>query len=171
MIDGDEDTRIINQKYDYIQAIIHEVLLGKKSKDELTDKIDRVVTHPVFGLLFFLLIMLLVFGLTFLLGDMLKGYVETFVDWMIQICTSGMETLHVSDWLIDLVTNGIIGGVGGILTFLPNIAILFLALAFLEDSGYMARVAYVMNDIMEHWDSPDVLLFLWFWASDAQCRL
>lgn len=150
LIDGDEDTRIINQKYDYIQAIIHEVLLGKKSKDELTDKIDRVVTHPVFGLLFFLLIMLLVFGLTFLLGDMLKGYVETFVDWMIQICTSGMETLHVSDWLIDLVTNGIIGGVGGILTFLPNIAILFLALAFLEDSGYMARVAYVMNDIMEH---------------------
>lgn len=147
-IKGDEDTRIINQKYDYIQEMIHEVVLGKSAGDDRTDKIDRVVTHPFFGILFFLLVMLAVFGLTFLLGDQLKGYVEIFVDWLIASCTGLLEYIHVSDWLIDLVTNGIIGGVGGIITFLPNIAILFLALAFLEDSGYMARVAYVMNDIM-----------------------
>ena len=148
IVDHGEDTQIINQKYDYIQAIIHEVLLGKTSKEELTDKIDAVVTHPVWGMLFFLVVMLAVFGLTFLFGDFLKGYVESFVDWLILLCTNLFEQMHVSNWLLDLVTNGIIGGVGGIITFLPNIAILFLALAFLEDSGYMARVAYVMNDIM-----------------------
>lgn len=148
IVDHEEDTQIINQKYDYIQAIIHEVLLGKTSKEELTDKIDAVVTHPVWGMLFFLVVMLAVFGLTFLFGDFLKGYVESFVDWLILLCTNLFEQMHVSNWLLDLVTNGIIGGVGGIITFLPNIAILFLALAFLEDSGYMARVAYVMNDIM-----------------------
>ena len=148
IVDHEEDTQIINQKYDYIQAIIHEVLLGKTSKEELTDKIDAVVTHPLWGMLFFLVVMLAVFGLTFLFGDFLKGYVEGFVDWLIFLCTNLFEQLHVSNWLLDLVTNGIIGGVGGIITFLPNIAILFLALAFLEDSGYMARVAYVMNDIM-----------------------
>lgn len=148
IVDHEEDTQIINQKYDYIQAIIHEVLLGKTSKEELTDKIDAVITHPVWGMLFFLVVMLAVFGLTFLFGDFLKGYVESFVDWLILLCTNLFEQMHVSNWLLDLVTNGIIGGVGGIITFLPNIAILFLALAFLEDSGYMARVAYVMNDIM-----------------------
>lgn len=148
IVDHEEDTQIINQKYDYIQAIIHEVLLGKTSKEELTDKIDAVVTHPLWGMLFFLVVMLAVFGLTFLFGDFLKGYVESFVDWLILLCTNLFEQMHVSNWLLDLVTNGIIGGVGGIITFLPNIAILFLALAFLEDSGYMARVAYVMNDIM-----------------------
>ena len=148
IVDHEEDTQIINQKYDYIQAIIHEVLLGKTSKEELTDKIDAVITHPLWGMLFFLVVMLAVFGLTFLFGDFLKGYVESFVDWLILLCTNLFEQMHVSNWLLDLVTNGIIGGVGGIITFLPNIAILFLALAFLEDSGYMARVAYVMNDIM-----------------------
>lgn len=148
IVDHEEDTQIINQKYDFIQAIIHEVLLGKTSKEELTDKIDAIVTHPVWGMLFFLVVMLAVFGLTFLFGDFLKGYVESFVDWLILLCTNLFEQMHVSNWLLDLVINGIIGGVGGIITFLPNIAILFLALAFLEDSGYMARVAYVMNDIM-----------------------
>lgn len=148
IVDHEEDTQIINQKYDYIQAIIHEVLLGKTSKEELTDKIDAVVTHPLWGMLFFLVVMLAVFGLTFLFGDFLKGYIEAFVDWLILLCTNLFEQMHVSNWLLDLVANGIIGGVGGIITFLPNIAILFLALAFLEDSGYMARVAYVMNDIM-----------------------
>lgn len=144
-----QETTIINEKYDFIQDLIHEVLLGKRSKDKLTDRVDRFLIHPIFGIVFFLLIMAGIFGLTFLLGDWIKGYVELFIDFLIQISTSGLHALGVSSWLIDLVTNGIIGGVGGVLTFLPNIVILFLALAFLEDSGYMARVAYVMNDIME----------------------
>lgn len=145
--DGIAD-EIINEKYNYIEEIMHEVLLGKEQKEHLTDKIDSVLTHPVFGILFFFVIMAIVFMLTFTLGDWISGYLELFVEWFSNVVTSLMTSAHVSEWLIRLVTEGIIAGVGGILTFLPNIAILFIALAFLEDSGYMARVAYVMNDLM-----------------------
>lgn len=149
---ADKDTadRIINEKYDYIEEIMHEALLGKEGKDDLTDRIDSVLTHPVFGLLFFFLIMALVFVLTFTLGDWISGYFEQFIEWISTLVTTGLISIHAADWLIRLITEGIIAGVGGILTFLPNIAILFIALAFLEDSGYMARVAYVMNDLMGH---------------------
>ena len=139
---------IINEKYNYIEEIMHEVLLGKEQKEHLTDKIDSLLTHPVLGILFFFVIMAIVFMLTFTLGDWISGYLELFVEWFSGVVTQFMTTIHVSDWHIRLVTEGIIAGVGGILTFLPNITILFIALAFLEDSGYMARVAYVMNDIM-----------------------
>ena len=150
LIEKEDETKIIQQKYDFIQDLIQEVCLGKKNKDAFTDRIDSLILHPVFGILFFLIVMASIFGLTFLLGDFIKGYIEMGVDWLVQTSDSWLSSMHISSWLIDLMTNGIIGGVGGILTFLPNIAILFLALAFLEDSGYMARVAYVMNDIMEH---------------------
>lgn len=143
------ETDIINQKYNFILDVLNEVLLGKKQKEELTDKIDSFITHPVLGIVIFLCIMLGVFGLTFILGDEIKEYVEIFIDGFIEVTNSMLVSMNVSDWLINLICEGVIGGVGGILTFLPNIAILFLALAFLEDSGYMARVAYVMNDIMD----------------------
>lgn len=92
--------------------------------------------------------MALVFFLTFTVGDFLKGYFETGLEWLSGAVLAAMQHVQASDWLISLVVDGIVAGVGGILTFLPNIFILFLALAFLEDSGYMARVAYVMNEIM-----------------------
>ena len=92
--------------------------------------------------------MALVFFLTFTIGDWLKGYFETGLEILSGGARSGLEAIHVAPPLISLLVDGIIAGVGGILTFLPNIFILFLALAFLEDSGYMARVAYVMDSIM-----------------------
>ncbi|WP_285945473.1 ferrous iron transport protein B [Dubosiella newyorkensis] len=140
--------RIVNEKYDYIERIMHEVLLGKESKEDLTDKIDSYLTHPIFGILFFFLIMALVFMLTFTIGDYISGYLETLIEMFNDAIHNFLLQIHVSDWLISLVCDGIISGVGGIITFLPNITILFIALAFLEDSGYMARVAYVMNGIM-----------------------
>lgn len=88
------------------------------------------------------------FFMTFAIGDWLKGFMEEGLDKVTGIILELMETAGVSDVLRSLVVDGIIAGVGGILTFLPNIFILFLALAFLEDSGYMARVAYVMDGIM-----------------------
>ena len=140
--------RIVNEKYDYIERIMHEVLLGKESKEDLTDKIDSYLTHPIFGILFFFLIMALVFMLTFTIGDYISGYLETLIEMFNDAIHNFLLQIHVSDWLISLVCDGIISGVGGIITFLPNITILFIALAFLEDSGYLARVAYVMNGIM-----------------------
>lgn len=141
--------RIINEKYDEIQKIMQEVLLGKENSDSLTEKIDDVVTRPFWGVVIFLCMMAIVFALTFTLGDWLSGYMEEGIDWLTALLGRFLESISASSWIINLVCDGIISGVGGILTFLPNIAILFIALAFLEDSGYMARVAYVMNDIME----------------------
>lgn len=139
---------IINQKYEYIEEIIAECLVNKSEKEAFTDKIDQYLTHPILGIPIFLGIMALVFFLTFTVGDFLKEYFQMGLDWLSEGVLYGLEAANTSPWLISLVVDGIIAGVGGILTFLPNIFILFLALAFLEDSGYMARVAYVMNEVM-----------------------
>ena len=148
VLDRSYEKDIINQKYDFIDEIIQEVLVNKEKKAALTDKADRLLTHNVLGLPIFLVIMALVFFLTFTIGDWLKGYFETGLEILSGGARSGLEAIHVAPPLISLLVDGIIAGVGGILTFLPNIFILFLALAFLEDSGYMARVAYVMDNIM-----------------------
>ena len=114
----------------------------------MTEKADGFLTHPVWGVPIFLGIIACVFFLTFTVGDFLKGYFEVALDVISENAEQLLNFLHASTWLTALVVDGIIAGVGGILTFLPNIFILFLALAFLEDSGYMARVAYVMDGIM-----------------------
>ena len=150
IIDRSYEQEIINQKYDFIEEIIQEILVNKSAKEAFTEKLDHFLTHRIWGLPLFLGIMALVFLLTFTVGDWLKGYFEIFLESFSAAVTSGLTSLHVGDMMISLVVDGIISGVGGILTFLPNIFILFLALAFLEDSGYMARVAFVMDDIMGH---------------------
>lgn len=142
------EKKIINEKYDYIEEVIEECLVNKEEKAAATDRIDSWLTHPFWGIPIFLGIMAMVFFLTFTVGDFLKGYFEVGLDWFSDTLLQVMEQIHVAPWMISLVVDGIVAGVGGILTFLPNIFILFLALAFLEDSGYMARVAYVMNEIM-----------------------
>lgn len=142
------ETEIINQKYDFIEEIIKEVLVNKVQKEERTEKIDFYLTHKIWGLPIFLGIMALVFFFTFTIGDWLKGYFEIFLEFFSGNVSHLLASVHASDMVISLIVDGIISGVGGILTFLPNIFILFLALAFLEDSGYMSRVAFVMDDIM-----------------------
>lgn len=146
--DKSYEKEIINQKYDYIEEVIDETLFYRGNKEEKTDKVDRLLTHPVFGVPVFLGIMALVFFFTFTVGDALKGVFEIGLDRLLSFMTAFLTDLHASEWVISLVVDGVISGVGGILTFLPNIFILFLALGILEDSGYMARVAYVMDGIM-----------------------
>ena len=139
---------IARKKYEYIEKIMEEVLFYKDRKAASTDRIDKIMTHPVWGVPVFLCIMALVFFLTFFVGDFLKGGLEYALAVFSDFVRTGLEGLHVTGWMISLVVDGVIAGVGGILTFIPNIFILFLALAILEDSGYMARVAYVMDGIM-----------------------
>ena len=148
IVDQSYEKKIINQKYDYIEEVIHECLFNKEKQAAATDRIDHYLTHRIWGVPIFLGIMALVFFLTFTLGDFLKEYFQIGLDWFSGMVLTGLEGIHASPLLISLIVDGIIAGVGGILTFLPNIFILFLALAFLEDSGYMARVAYVMNETM-----------------------
>ena len=144
----DYEIQIINEKYAFIDEIVEEVLLHKQRQDQLTERLDRALTHRVWGIPLFLGIMALVFFLTFTVGDWLKGYFEHTMDALSLLAQRGMEAMGVADIVQSLVIDGAIGGVGTIVTFLPNIFILFLALAFLEDSGYMARVAYVMEGLM-----------------------
>ncbi|MDO4555776.1 MAG: ferrous iron transport protein B [Lachnospiraceae bacterium] len=148
LLEKNYEKQIINEKFSFIEEIIEECLVNKSEKEERTDKMDRLFTHPIWGMPCFLFIMAAVFFLTFTVGDWLKGYFETGLEWFSLTVTSLLTGMHTAPPLISLIVDGIISGVGGILTFLPNIFILFLALAFLEDSGYMSRVAYVMDSIM-----------------------
>ncbi len=148
VLDRSYEKDIINQKYDYIEEVMEDTLFYKSEKAAFTDKVDEILTHPIWGMPIFFGVMAVVFFLTFFVGDTLKGGFEVLLesgsDGMLHL----LEKMGVAPWMISLVVEGIIAGVGGILTFLPNIFILFLALAFLEDSGYMARVAYVMDGLM-----------------------
>lgn len=148
VLDRSYEKEITQQKYHYIEDVVDECLFNRDAAAATTEKADRFLTHPLWGVPIFLAILALVFFLTFTVGDFLKGYFEMALDWFSVSVNSLFHTIGVSDWLISLIVDGIIAGVGGILTFLPNIVILFFALAILEDSGYMSRVAYVMNEIM-----------------------
>ena len=148
ILDHSYEKQLINQKYDFIEEIIDDTLVNKAKKVERTDKVDHYLTDKWLGLPIFLGIMALVFFLTFTVGDWLKGYFEIALEMFSGNVQEMLVAWNVSPMLQSLIVDGIISGVGGILTFLPNIFILFLALAFLEDSGYMSRVAFIMDDLM-----------------------
>lgn len=148
VLDRSYESDIINQKYNFISEIIEEVLLHKQRQDVFTKVVDNVLTNKMLGIPVFLAIMAFTFFLTFTVGDWLKGFLEMGIDWISGAVESGFLAAGAGTLLTSLVINGVIGGVGTIVTFLPNILILFLCLALLEDSGYMARVAYVMEGIM-----------------------
>ncbi len=146
--DDSLESELINERYDFIGKVIAEVLVNKEEKSAATDRIDAVLTHRFFGLPIFLLIMAAVFFLTFTVGDLLKGYFELGIEGIGRGADMLLRRVGAGAMMRSLVTDGIIAGVGGVLTFLPNIFMLFLALAFLEDSGYMSRVSYIMDRIM-----------------------
>ena len=148
VVDRSYEKDIIQCKYAYIEKVVNETLFYKNQKAASTDKVDKLLTHPFWGIPVFLLIMCAVFFLTFTVGDLLKGVFEQGLAWLSAAASAGLDAIGVTAWLKSLIVDGIIAGVGGILTFIPNIFILFLALAVLEDSGYMSRVAYVMDSVM-----------------------
>lgn len=148
VVERSYEKEMIQCKYAYIENVVKETLFHKNQKAAGTDRIDRLLTHPVLGVPVFFMIMGLVFFLTFTVGDALKGVFELALEALSGAAASMLASVGASGWLQSLIVDGIIAGVGGILTFVPNIFILFLALAILEDSGYMSRVAYVMDSIM-----------------------
>lgn len=142
------ETEIINQRYGLIEKIITEVLVNKDKKSHMTDKIDSVLIHPILGIPVFMVVMAFVFFLTFTVGDFLRAYFESVFEYISDTVADFLLNMNVNETVRSLAVDGIIAGVDAVLTFLPNIFILFLALAFLEDSGYMARVAYIMDSFM-----------------------
>lgn len=148
LIKIDNEENILN-KYNYIENIVKECTKNKMKVDKRTEKIDKILTHKIWGLPIFIIIMGTVFLLTFTLGDYIKGYFELILELIINKTLLILDYLKIGPAMTSLITEGIITGVGGILTFIPNIFILFLCLGFLEDTGYMSRVAYIMNGFME----------------------
>ncbi len=149
---GDGESMIADARYRYVTKVCSMALKRGQAPGEPTasDKIDRVLTHKVWALPIFIGIMLCIFALTFgTVGAWLSDMVSLFVDELFSpYVRFAMEGAGAMPWLISLVCDGIITGVGGVLTFLPQIAILFFFLSILEDSGYMSRIAFIMDKPM-----------------------
>lgn len=135
-------------EYGYINHIVERCVLGKAKSRDFSDQLDQYLTHPILGFAIFFFIMFLVFLATFTVGDWLKGYWESILGFLFDAAKTSSFYLRLSPWLQSLLADGIFTGVGGVLGFLPNMLILYLALAILEDSGYMARAAYLMDETM-----------------------
>jgi len=149
--DLDRDMIISDEKYRFITELSGHVLKRNESDVKtLTHKIDALVTHRILAFPIFLGVMWIVFMLAFgPLGSFLKTYFEYFIHVIIIQNIAGFLTyLGVSTWVYNLVVDGILGGVGSVLGFLPEITILFIVLSILEDTGYMARAAFIMDRVL-----------------------
>ena len=145
VLNEDVASAISADKYGFIQGALAETMQGNIEKEEKSTKIiDAFVTNKLFGFPIFLLVMWLMFWATFEIGSYPMEWIESLVSWI-----SGEIGEYMSPGpLKDLLLDGIIGGVGGVIVFLPNILILYAFISFMEDSGYMARVAFIMDKLM-----------------------
>jgi len=139
---------LADRRYGFISGACQEaVRTTVESRHSWSDRIDTVLTHRVLGLPIFLGLMYLVFKATFTLGEPPMGWIEAGFGWLGEAVAS-LWPAGSESTLKSLLVDGVIGGVGGVLVFLPNILLLFLAIAILEDSGYMARAAFIMDRLM-----------------------
>lgn len=144
-LNEDIESAIANEKYGFISGALAETYRpGDKEEAKTTRIIDSFVTNKLFGFPIFIFLMWLMFEATFSIGAYPMEWIENGVAWLSEIIGNYMPSGPLKDLLID----GILGGVGGVIVFLPNILILYLFISFMEDSGYMARAAFIMDKIM-----------------------
>src|SRR6056297_2000002 len=145
--DDDMESIIANERYNFINTIIRKTVKRSKREEFTTsDKIDKVLTNRFLAVPIFLAVMLMVYYVSIqTLGDFTIGWVEGAVEFVAVITSSLLINLGASELIQSLVVDGVIGGVGSVLVFVPQIMILFFFISLLEDSGYMARVAFVMD--------------------------
>ena len=141
----DISSTVAAEKYGFIAGALAETMVvGEKVGKNSTSVIDAIVTNKLFGFPIFLAIMLFIFWATFFVGQYPMDWIESGVEAL-----SDLTKEYMPDGILkDLVADGIIGGVGGVIVFLPNILILYFCISFMEDSGYMARAAFIMDKIM-----------------------
>lgn len=141
----DITSAIADEKYGFIAGALAETMVKeKKAGYSSTHIIDTIVTNKLFGFPIFLAIMTFIFWATFYIGSFPMEWIESLVSWL-----GDLTREYLPDgWIKDLVADGIIGGVGGVIVFLPNILILYACISFMEDSGYMARAAFIMDKLM-----------------------
>lgn len=144
---NDTESLITDTRYGFIAGALKETYtVGHTDTRKFTDRIDRVLTHRIWGMPIFLLIIFLMFEVTFILGDYPMQWIESGVEFLGDL----MRGVLPDGALKDLICDGIIGGVGGVIVFLPNIVLLFMFISIMEDSGYMARVAFLTDRIMHN---------------------
>jgi len=147
----DLETAIVERRYGFLEGLVRECVeaeWGVGKRHALSDQIDVVVTNKVVGIPIFLLLMWLLFETVFAVGNPLAGLIGSLFGWIGSLASSAVQAAHAPLWLGSLIEQGVIGGVGSVVVFLPNILLLFLAIALLEDSGYLARAAFVMDRLM-----------------------
>lgn len=145
VVNEDSEQAITDAKYGFISGALRETFVDNhQDKERMTRVIDAIVTHRVWGFPIFFLFMFLMFEVTFVLGAYPQDWIESLVNVIGTFISNNMAEGPLKDLLID----GIIGGVGGVIVFLPNILILYLFISLMEDSGYMARAAFIMDKIM-----------------------
>lgn len=141
----DSEQAITDAKYGFITGALKETYTEKNQNTEMFTRIvDSIVTHKIWGFPIFFVFLYLMFECTFVFGEYPKGWIE----WLVEQIASLAETFMPAGPLKDLIVDGIIGGVGGVIVFLPNILLLYIFISFMEDSGYMARAAFIMDKIM-----------------------
>lgn len=147
-VGDDAQTFIVERRYGYISGLYREVVTDSVTdRRQLSEHIDSILIHRVLGIPIFLGLMYLVFYLTFTLGEYPMNWIESLFGRLAETISAAWPADTYTQ-LKSLIVDGIIGGVGGVLVFLPNILFLFLAIALLEDSGYMARAAFIIDRLM-----------------------
>jgi len=147
----DLETFIIEKRYAYLKGVVKECTDKSFTLEEritLSDKIDRIVTNRIGGIPIFLMFMYLLFSMVFKIGDPLVGLVDGFFGLLSEKASLLIEFLGLPPWFASFISDGIISGVGSVLVFLPYILLLFLGISFLEDTGYLARAAFIMDKVM-----------------------
>ena len=150
--DDDTESIVTDGRYQYIQKVVSANVKRSGNKMTVSDKIDRIVTNRILGLPIFILTMFIVYYVSVTtVGTMVTDWTnDSFVGTIQGVVTDGLGNAGVADWLVSLVSDGIIGGLGAVLGFVPQMAILFLFLSVLEDCGYMVRIAFVMDRVFRH---------------------
>ena len=150
--DDDTESIVTDGRYQYIQKVVSANVKRSGNKMTVSDKIDRIVTNRVLGLPIFILTMFIVYYVSVTtVGTMVTDWTnDSFVGSIQGVVSDGLGNAGVADWLVSLVSDGIIGGLGAVLGFVPQMAILFLFLSILEDCGYMVRIAFVMDRVFRH---------------------
>ena len=139
---------ISTQKYHRISEIMEKVTRFTEGKQrKVTDILDKIFLNRIAAIPIFLLVMFVMFQIVFALGDPLMGWIEEFFGWLGELASVGLA--EAPEWVNSLIVDGVIGGLGSVIVFLPNIILMFLMLAILENSGYLARVAVIMDAIMK----------------------
>ena len=147
----DKDAALVDMRYQVIENITRQTVFKEQETagQESSKKIDSILTHKYFGIPIFIVVMLMIFFLTFnVIGAPLQSLMEIAVDFIGSTIITFLTNHQVAPWLISLLRDGVIAGVGSVLSFLPLIVVLFFFLSMLEDSGYMARVAFVMDKLL-----------------------